>query len=637
MNRLKNMIVGCGLAAAAIGMASVATSRNAVGATSTTTSASRSWVEKRLTAKADKSGPLETENSRLTAEGKLQRLLKNVPEAPWTRNDGKVFVYSPENSYIGSDGAYNLFWHIPDENGDSLAVLFAAGAGYDTILEAEANFEYTDEDGNTWSKNEYNIPYITAEDIAYGDSGSSKKVAIRLTMTNGLASFDRKGWTDTGDLANVVPSKPIENEGVSLAWDIGKYSGERTLTLKNGEEGNDAGIDLKSADESQRFSLFVNSGNAYGIRVGKDGDPNARIKSTGDVVANSDVGNGFSLIGLYNSLAETKENLPSDIAANAPITNVTHNGTSLVKDRNADLSNFLTKDDSVVSARGGFYLSSFAALPSDGSMWNFPTMSCYLTMFSDLYVDNELTLVTWSPSDDPRTKTYSGFMFYNRGKTSCVRPDGSDILTKTLGDSLYIPILSPSEVLDVGGVSANNVLVKNELRLVSHLDGSNVFAYVQAGSKIGEIYFRNTASSADAPTTLTIDNTPILTQGLADTLYATKGLRVSDYKSETIRDGMLDSRKPTAAETVTLKIYAGDFSIYEGSAKMFLDCSTAASSLSLAVSDSSSLTVLYRDGCVKLNEFASPNVYVFEFRWFKTSASGTEVKYAIVNAYKVGQ
>lgn len=620
-------------------MASVATGRNAVGATTTTTSASRSWVEKKLTAKADVSGPLETDTSRLTADGKLQKLLKNVPEAPWTRNDGKVFVYSPENSYIGSDGAYNLFWHIPDENGDSLAVIIAVGAGYDTILEADANFEYTDEEGNTWSKNEYNIPYITAEDIAYGDSGSNRKVAIRLTMTNGLASFDRKGWTDMGDLANVVPSKPNENEGVSLKWEVGKHSNERTLVLKNGEEGYNAGIDLKSADESQQIILFVNSdGNAYGIYVGNDGDPKAVIKSTGDIVANSNVGKGISLISLYNSLAETKEKLPSTIAENAPITNVTHNGSSLVKDRNADLSNFLTKDDSVVSARGGFYLSSFAALPSDGSMWNFPALSCYLTMFSDLYVDNEHTLVTWSPSDDPRSTNYSGFMFYNRGKASYVRPDGSDILTKSLADSFYMPISSPSEVLDVGGVSANNVLVKNELRLVNaNLGDTNVFAYVQAGSKVGEIYFRNTASSGDAPTTLTLDSTPILTQNLADTLYARKGLLVSDNKSDTIRDGMLKSRKPSSQETATLNIHVGDFSVYEGFAKVFLDCSTASSNFSLAVSDSSSLSVLYRDGSVKLNEFASPNVYVIELKWFKTSASGSEVKYAIVNAYKVAE
>ena len=109
------------------------------------------------------------------------------------------------------------------------------------------------------------------------------------------------------------------------------------------------------------------------------------------------------------------------------------------------------------------------------------------------------------------------------------------------------------------------------------------------------------------------------------TLYHTKGLRVSDYAADSIRVGMLYSRMPTYAASVALDIDAGDFSkTYEGYAHIFLDYSSAADPFSLAVSDSRPLAVLYRDGSLMLDVFASLNAYVFKFRWFRTSVSESE-------------
>ena len=120
-------------------------------------------------------------------------------------------------------------------------------------------FEYTDEDG---------YPYLLDVFVHYGDDGPRKMIVSKLSMKNGLTSFERMGWEEGPVLANVIPSKPFHNEGVNVSWGFNLQSCVRTLSISSGEEGLPVGFEVKSvSDESRSVRLSVSG---CGIYVGWD-------------------------------------------------------------------------------------------------------------------------------------------------------------------------------------------------------------------------------------------------------------------------------------------------------------------------------------------------------------------------------
>ena len=131
--------------------------------------------------------------------------------------------------------------------------------------------------------------------------------------------------------------------------------------------------------------------------------------------------------------------------------------------------------------------------------------------------------------------------------------------------------------------------------------------------------------------TNTIFSNAVLSVGMNNAPFA-----VSDGKPTTIEHGKFYSFKPhsTADAEITLVTWFDDGE--EDEARVFFDCGTAAPTVTFPTG----VTVLYEEGSVKFSEMtisgnSTPNRYLAELKWFQTSASGTAVKYVIVNCSKV--
>lgn len=691
MNRFKNMIVGCGLAAAAVGMASVATSRNAIGATTaaSSSSASRAFVENSIRAaatnllsrsdvvpsstnvgyavnsenaiRAESASQTKNSTSSLSADGVLTKLLSG-DAAKWKTEDGTMTFVEDVASREETEDTFSATFCWPSVDDATRVLTYGwTWAGNFGMKVVEGFFcQYDTEDGSYYFPDSYHpnkgdgktswTKYTEGGHFAVGEL---KGITFTPAMSEeGLPAVTlvREGWMEVADLGNAFMSSPVEGDGSRFGWEFGALSVPRQLVFRIGKDGkrsafavrsNSGNVEMKfqtGTSDSQGGNLTVGNVNASRDdgTIGK-----CNIRATGDVVANAHYPVPVSLLSLNSDYASFKENFSSSVSTavtnNSPVKDVqvSSDGSTYTtcvdgKIAKVNLSAYMKKTETAEDATSAHALSFL------GSDWYDPT-SAFIGMFRRDTGGSYTPVTTIEGAD---TATSFGVFCPGKGMSQ-LDPDGSYFLTEKRCDAKYQPILSSTSSVEVAGLSSTRITVndrievKNRIELYNATNTSTVASRIY-GTGNGKIVFGSTEIS-DAGSTLQVDGSDILTQNLADTLYATKGFRVSDYNQETIRDGMLYSRRPTAAETVSLKIYSGDFSSYVGSAKMFLDCSTAASSLSLSVSDSSSLSVLYRDGCVRLDEFASPNAYVIEFKWFNTSASGTEVKYAVVNAYKVGQ
>lgn len=147
------------------------------------------------------------------------------------------------------------------------------------------------------------------------------------------------------------------------------------------------------------------------------------------------------------------------------------------------------------------------------------------------------------------------------------------------------------------------------------------------------------ADGNDVPSTtsrLYPDGSKVVTEKM---LAASAQMTVVDGQPVTVEHGKFYSFKPLSTADAAFTLTTGFDDGLEDEAKIFFDCATAAPNITLGASD---VTVLYKEGSLKLTDMAisgtsTPNRYMVELKWFKTSASGTAQKFMVVNAYKVAE
>ena len=177
----------------------------------------------------------------------------------------------------------------------------------------------------------------------------------------------------------------------------------------------------------------------------------------------------------------------------------------------------------------------------------------------------------------------------------------------------------------------NGIDVKAATGSVTGVAGVAGFTPISTGSALG---FTFTDGQNGKSSILMPDGSDVVTRNMMEAANAQ--FAVADGKPTAIEHGKFYSFKPSSTEDAALTLSTGFDDGEEDEARLFFDCGTAAPNVTFP----SGVTVLYEDGSVKLDAIAisgnaTPNRYMVELKWFQTSASGTPVKYVVVNCYKV--
>ncbi len=177
----------------------------------------------------------------------------------------------------------------------------------------------------------------------------------------------------------------------------------------------------------------------------------------------------------------------------------------------------------------------------------------------------------------------------------------------------------------------NGIDVKAATGSVTGVAGVAGFTPISTGSALG---FTFTDGQNGKSSILMPDGSDVVTRNMMEAANAQ--FAVADGKPTAIEHGKFYSFKPSSTEDAALTLSTGFDDGEEDEARLFFDCGTAAPNVTFP----SGVTVLYEDGSVKLDAMAisgnaTPNRYMVELKWFQTSASGTPVKYVVVNCYKV--
>lgn len=594
---------------------------------------------------APKAGPLETSTSLLTADGKLVQH-KTGTDVPWQTEDGKkVFVFDSESGF--NDGnAFEYTWCYPSVE-DATEMLYVSasigseGLGADALINIqviyateEHQYESSASNSSRWTivgENGSQGPYVPL----------GMPIKISYSGSEGLPAFTlvRTGWIETGDLSDALKRTSPASSPARIGWhtrdDSMSPSDSEELLLVKGDAERELSFGLRSSSGKQAISLFLGETDesGYGIRIGGEGTDGTTgkgfVNATGDVTA----GNGsVSLLGLGNDYGMFKlnfdENVKTLVSENAPVTDVQFSGdgtsySTCVSEKVAkiDLSGYAKKGESVAQSTAAWALSGM------GANWNMPTW------FVCPGVQG-----TGGAAMDPATQLAQstaviGFVFRSATRASTLTCDGTAVLTRGVADSAYQPVIGTLSTVKAGQVTLSSDLSGEEA----------VNASIKGGGVANRIAFM-TANGTDAPSTLDIDGSPVLTQTLAGTLFAKKSdvknaqFAVADGKPTAIEHGKFYSFKPLSTEDAALTLSTGFDDGEEDEARLFFDCGTAAPNVTFP----SDVKVLYRDGSVKLDAMqisgnSTPNRYMVELKWFQTSASGTPVKYVIVNCYKVSE
>lgn len=136
---------------------------------------------------------------------------------------------------------------------------------------------------------------------------------------------------------------------------------------------------------------------------------------------------------------------------------------------------------------------------------------------------------------------------------------------------------------------------------------------------------------------LTPDGTPVVTKKMLDDSNAK--LTVVDGQPTTVEHGKFYCFRPNSTSPTAIIIAVSPDSGKEDEAKLYLDYTTARSTITIS---NANITILYAPDSYKLDAFdnanGSANRYMVELKWWSTTATatGAAANFVLVNAYKVG-